>query len=229
MLTSAILDMVGQRIEAGVTTNQINSWVHEYTVSNGAYPAPLNYRGFPKSVCTSINKVVCHGIPDETILKDGDIINVDVTCILDGFYGDASRMYLIGNVSSKAKKLVTVTKECLELGLAQVKPYAELNDIGKAIQKHAHKNNFSIVYEYGGHGTGCDFHENLFLHHYDTGRKTMILVPNMVFTIEPMINIGKPETKLLKDKWTAETIDGELSAQWEHTLRVTETGYEIFC
>ena len=226
-LTHEILDMVGDRIKAGVTTNEINTWVHEYTIEHNAYPAPLGYSGFPKSVCTSINDVICHGIPDDTVLKDGDIVNVDVTCILEGYYGDANRMYVIGEASKEALDLVRVSKECLEKGIEQVKPYNTLGDIGYAIQQHAESHGYSVVYDYGGHGVGLEFHEEPFVPHIGRKGEGMILLPNMTFTIEPMINIGEPEADILEDDWTAVTADGSLSSQWEHTIRVTETGYEI--
>lgn len=228
ILTREILDMVGSEIKAGVSTEEINTWVHEYTVRNGAIPAPLNYNGFPRSVCTSINNVICHGIPNEKeILKNGDIINVDVTCILDGYYADASRMYLIGEVDSSAEKLVRVAKECLDLGIQQVKPYNDFGMIGQVIEKHAVENGFSVVRDYGGHGIGKKFHEEPHVHHYDVGFRGIPMFPGMVFTIEPMINAGRYESKLLRDNWTAVTADGSLSAQWEHTLCVTVDGCEI--
>ncbi|MGH4122783.1 MAG: methionyl aminopeptidase [Clostridium sp.] len=226
-LTHEILDMVGERIKVGVTTNEINTWVHEYTVEHNAYPAPLGYGGFPKSVCTSINDVICHGIPDDTVLKDGDIVNVDVTCILDGYYGDANRMFIMGKASKEAIDLVRVSKECLDLGIQQVKPYNTLGDIGNAIQQHAESHGYSVVYDYGGHGVGLEFHEEPFVPHIGKKGEGTILLPNMTFTIEPMLNIGSPEADVLEDDWTAVTIDGSLSSQWEHTIRVTETGYEI--
>ncbi|MBU3129050.1 methionyl aminopeptidase [Clostridium tagluense] len=226
-LTHEILDMVGERIKVGVTTNEINTWVHEYTVEHNAYPAPLGYGGFPKSVCTSINDVICHGIPDDTVLKDGDIVNVDVTCILDGYYGDANRMFIMGEASKEAIDLVRVSKECLDLGIQQVKPYNTLGDIGNAIQEHAESHGYSVVYDYGGHGVGLEFHEEPFVPHIGKKGEGTILLPNMTFTIEPMLNIGSPEADVLEDDWTAVTIDGSLSSQWEHTIRVTETGYEI--
>jgi methionyl aminopeptidase len=226
-LTHEILDMVAERIKAGITTNDINTWVHEYTISHNAYPAPLGYSGFPKSVCTSINDVICHGIPDDTVLKDGDIVNVDVTCILEGYYGDANRMFIIGQVSKEVSDLVRVSKECLDLGIEQVKPYNTLGDIGCAIQEHAESHGYSVVYDYGGHGVGLEFHEEPFVPHIGKKGEGMILLPNMTFTIEPMINMGSPESDVLEDDWTAVTVDGSLSSQWEHTIRVTETGYEI--
>ncbi|MGH4051769.1 MAG: methionyl aminopeptidase [Clostridium sp.] len=227
VLTHDILDMVGEKIKVGITTDEINTWVHEYTVEHNAYPAPLGYGDFPKSVCTSLNNVICHGIPDETMLKDGDIINVDVSCILDGYYGDASRMYIIGNASKEAVDLVRVSRECLERGIEQVKPFNTLGDIGNAIQQHAESFGYSVVYDYGGHGVGLEFHEEPFVPHIGKKGEGTILLPNMTFTIEPMINKGSPETEVLEDDWTAVTVDGSLSSQWEHTILVTETGYEI--
>jgi methionyl aminopeptidase len=226
-LTSEILDMVGSKITAGITTNEINEWVHAYTIEHGAIPAPLNYNGFPKSVCTSLNDVICHGIPDDTRLKDGDIINVDVTCILNGYYGDASRMFFIGEPSKEARKIVTVAKECLDLGIEKVKPYNDIGEIGYVIEKHAKQHGCSVVRDYGGHGIGLKFHENPHVHHYGSKKRGITMIPNMVFTIEPMINLGRYETRLLDDNWTAVTVDGSLSAQWEHTILVTETGVEI--
>lgn len=226
-LSNEILDLVGQKIGIGVTTEEIDNWVHEYTISHGAIPAPLHYGGFPRSCCTSINEVICHGIPDQTSLQDGDIINVDVTCILDGYYGDVSRMYLIGDPSPLARELVQVARECLYLGIAQVKPFNRIGDIAFAIEQHAKSHGFSVVQEYGGHGTGLDFHEEPFVQHYGDKDCGMVLVPNMVFTIEPMINAGIHECIRLDDGWTAVTADRSLSAQWEHTVRVTADGVEI--
>lgn len=187
-LTKEILDKVGDMIKAGVTTNEINRWVHDYTLQKGGIPATLNYNGFPKSLCTSINNVICHGIPDETKLKDGDIVNIDITTILDGYYSDASRMFMVGDVSEKSKKLVEVAKECLYVGLEQVKPYSPLNNVGRAIEEHANKNGFSIVRDYGGHGVGIAFHEFPHVDHYARKDKGVLLLPNMVFTVEPMVN-----------------------------------------
>jgi methionyl aminopeptidase len=226
-LTRDVLDMVAKRIQPGITTNTINEWVHEYTLEHGAVPAPLNYNGFPKSVCVSLNNVICHGIPDETVIRDGDILNVDVTTILEGFYGDAGRMFLIGETSKEAKRLVQVARECLYTGIEQVKPYRDFGEIGYAIEQHAVKNGFSVVRDYGGHGIGLRFHEEPHVHHYGSRKRGILMMPDMVFTIEPMINQGRYETRLMPDSWTAVTIDGRLSAQWEHTVRVTETGSEI--
>jgi len=226
-LSRKIMDIVSDRMQIGITTNDINTWVYELTIAHAAIPAPLNYNGFPKSVCTSINNVICHGIPDDTVLKDGDIINVDITCLLDGYYGDMSRMFLIGEPSEDAKKLVEVTKECMYLGIKQVKPFNRTGHIGYAIEQHAAKHGYSVVQNYGGHGTGNDFHEDPFVQHYGRQNSGMVLVPNMVITVEPMINIGDYRCRVLEDNWTAVTIDGLLSAQWEHTMRVTEDGVEI--
>ncbi|GAA0178658.1 methionyl aminopeptidase [Clostridium sediminicola] len=226
-ITAMILDKVGDMVKAGVTTEEINTFVHNYTIELGAIPAPLNYMGFPKSVCTSINEVVCHGIPEERKLKDGDIVNIDVTSIYDGYYGDASRMYIVGEASKEAKKLVEVAKECLEIGMEQVKPFATVGDIGYAINKHAKKFGYSVVREYGGHGIGRKFHEEPFVDHVGKASTGMVLLPGMIFTIEPMINEGTFRCKVLDDGWTAVTADGKLTAQWEHTLVVTKDGYEI--
>jgi methionyl aminopeptidase len=227
-LTCRILDAVSERIELGITTEQIDRWVHEMTVEHGATPAPLNYRGYPKSVCTSINEVICHGIPTpDRVLEDGDILNVDVTSILDGYYGDSSRMFLIGDVSEEARKLVEVTRECLYRGIDRVKPGAQLGDIGHAIQTHAEGHGYSVVRAFVGHGTGVEFHEPPDVPHYGRPGTGLTLRENMVFTIEPMINIGTHQVKILDDGWTSITKDRSLSAQWEHTLRVTEDGCEI--
>jgi methionyl aminopeptidase len=226
-LTREILDMLEERIAAGITTDQIDRWVNDYTVDHGATPAPLNYRGFPKSVCTSLNDVICHGIPGPTVIREGDILNVDVTTILNGYYGDSSRMWLIGEVAQEARKLVEVTRECLDLGIAQVKPGNRVGDIGHAIQQHAERHGYSVVRRFVGHGTGLRFHEPPDIFHYGNPGSGITLLPNMVFTIEPMINAGHYEIRVLDDGWTALTADGSLSAQWEHTVCVTEDGVEI--
>ncbi len=226
-LTHWILKELTSRIRPGITTDEINTWVHETTLAHGAIPAPLNYKGFPKSTCISVNEVICHGIPGPYVLKEGDILNVDVTCILNGFYGDSCRMYPIGKIAPNAQKLIDVTKECLNAGIRAVKPFHTVGDIGRAIEEVAQKNGFSVVEIFGGHGIGTEFHDDPFIFHYSHPEKQMVMVPNMVFTIEPMINEGKPDAKILKDGWTAVTADGKLSAQWEHTVRVTETGVEI--
>jgi methionyl aminopeptidase len=226
-LSREILDRLEDLITPGITTETINTWVHEYTIAHGAIPAPLHYNGYPKSVCTSINEVICHGIPEERVLVDGDILNVDVTCILDGYYGDTSRMYLIGDPSAQARELVRVARECMYLGIEQVRPFNRVGDIGYTIEQHARKYGFSVVQDFGGHGVGVEFHEEPFVQHYGEKDSGMILIPNMVFTIEPMINAGSYECRVLDDNWTAVTADGSLSAQWEHTVRVTEDGVEI--
>jgi methionyl aminopeptidase len=226
-LTREILEALDERVVAGITTEEIDRFVHAYTVDRGALPAPLNYRGYPKSICTSLNEMVCHGIPDGTVLKEGDMLNVDVTCILDGYYGDASRMFLIGEPSEHALGLVEVTRECMNLGIGQVKPGNTLGDIGHAIQQHAEVHGYSVVRKFVGHGTGVRFHEPPDVHHHGRAHTGMMLQPNMVFTVEPMINAGGYHVKILENGWTAVTRDGSLSAQWEHTVRVTEDGVEI--
>ncbi len=226
-LSNEILDMVATRIEVGVKTKDIDRWVYDYTIAHGAIPACLNYEGFPCSVCTSINHVVCHGIPDHNRLQDGDIVNVDVTSILDGYFGDVSRMFLIGDPAEPARDLVRVARECLYIGIEQVKPFNRIGDIGYAIEQHANRHGYSVVQTYGGHGVGLEFHEDPFVQHYGEKDNGMVLVPNMVFTIEPMINMGDYRIHRLEDGWTVVTRDGSLSAQWEHTVRVTETGVDI--
>ncbi len=228
-INNEILDLVGEKIKEGMSTEEINKIVYDYTISKGAIPAPLNYGGFPKSVCTSINEEVCHGIPDENIiLKEGDIINVDVSTIKDGYYSDASRMYMIGNVSEEAKRLVEVSRECLRKGIEAVKPWGFLGDVGVAIQEYAEKNGYSVVRDFGGHGVGIKFHEDPFVAHVGNRGEGMVLAPGMIFTIEPMINQGEYEVFVDADNdWTAITEDGSLSSQWEHTILVTEDGVEI--
>ena len=228
-LAAEVLEMIGEHVKPGVTTDQLNSICHDYIVNvQQAIPAPLNYKGFPKSICTSINHVVCHGIPNEKPLKDGDVLNIDVTVIKDGYHGDTSKMYMVGKVSEWAEKLARVTQECMYKGIALVKPGVRLGDIGEVIQKHAEKNGYSVVREYCGHGIGAVFHEEPQVLHYGRAGTGMELKEGMTFTIEPMINQGRAETRLLGDGWTAITKDRKLSAQWEHTILVTATGYEIF-
>lgn len=229
VINTAILDLVGETIHAGMSTLEINDIVHNYTIEHGAIPACLNYEGFPKSVCTSINEVVCHGIPSaKEILKEGDIINVDCTTILNGFYADASRMYIIGKTTPQKEKLVRVAKECLEIGMEAAKPWTCVGDIGNAIEKHAHKNGFSVVRDLCGHGVGVKFHDDPEVLHYGKKGVGMLLVPGMVFTIEPMINTGTWKVFVdSADGWTVVTEDELPSAQWEHTFLVTETGLEI--
>jgi methionyl aminopeptidase len=230
VINKGLLDLISEHIREGMSTDEINSLAHDYTISHGGIPADLNYNGFPKSLCTSVNNVVCHGIPSKNvILKNGDIVNVDATTNLHGYYSDSSRMFEIGNVSEKAKKLIDVTKECLYKGIEAVKPWNSfLGDIGAAVQEHAENNGFSVVREFGGHGVGLKIHEDPFVPHFGRKGTGMILVPGIVFTIEPMINSGSREIYIDKDNgWTVFTTDGSLSAQWEHTLLVTETGIEI--
>lgn len=229
IVNTGILDMLTTEIREGMTTGDIDRLVAQYTADHGAISACLDYEGFPKSCCTSINEVVCHGIPsDEEELFDGDIINVDVTTIKDGYYADASRMFMIGNVDPKVKRLVEVTKECLEIGIQTAKPWTFVGEIGKAIGRHAHANGYTVVRELAGHGTGNAFHEEPTVDHYDTRHKGMLLVPGMVLTIEPMLNMGERHVFIDEaDGWTVVTEDELPSAQWEHTLLITETGVEI--
>lgn len=229
-LASEILDYITPFVEVGVTTNYLNDLCHQKIIENNAIPAPLNYRGFPKSICTSVNHVICHGIPSKKILNNGDILNIDVTVIVDGWHGDTSRMYFVGdNVSIKAKKLTQITYECMMLGIEQVKPGANLNNIGCAIQNHAEKHGFSVVRDYCGHGIGKVFHAEPSVLHYKSSHEKIIMQEGMFFTVEPMINAGSFETLLSKhDGWTVTTRDKSLSAQFEHTIGVTDNGFEIF-
>lgn len=228
-INNAVLDLVGEKIQAGMNTEMLNQLVHQYTIEHGGIPACLGYEGYPKSVCISINDVVCHGIPSEhTILKEGDIVNVDATTIVEGYYADASRMYMIGKVSPEAEKLVRVARECMEKGIEAIKPWSFVGDIGAAIQEHAEKNGYSIVVDLGGHGVGKQFHEEPFVPHVGERGEGMLLVPGMTLTVEPMVNAGSYKVKFDKqDGWTVRTVDGALSAQWEHTLLITEDGVEI--
>lgn len=228
-INTFILNKVTEMARPGVSTEELNTYAHELTISAGAIPAPLNYNGFTKSICTSLNDVICHGIPTKSqILKEGDILNIDVTTIYKGYFADASRMVLVGEVSPEAKKLVQTAKECLDLGLQAVKPWGHLDDIGAAVCEHAYKNGFSVVEDIGGHGVGLEFHEEPYVCHIGRKGEGMILVPGMVFTIEPMINLGSDEHYTdEEDHWTIYTLDGCLSAQWEYTIAVTENGTEI--
>lgn len=220
-LAGELLDMIEAHVKPGVTTLELNDIVQSFTTKRGAISAPLNYRGFPKSMCTSVNDVVCHGIPSaKAKLKEGDIINIDVTPILHGYHGDSSRTFLVGNVSDKARKLVEVTEECLKRGIAEVKEGARVGDIGYAIQSYAERLGYSVVRDFVGHGIGKVFHEDPQIFHYGEKGRGQRLETGMVFTIEPMINEGNYRTKVLKDGWTALTIDGSLSAQFEHTLAI---------
>ena len=226
-LAARTLEEAGKLVRPGISTADIDRFVHEYIVDHGAYPSPLNYRGFPKSVCTSINEVVCHGIPSpDAMLREGDILNIDVTTYLNGFHGDTNRTFFVGEVSPAARKLVEVTHQCMMLGIAQVKPGGFLGDIGAAIQQKARAHGYSVVRDFCGHGIGREFHEEPQVLHYRSNRG-IELRPGMIFTIEPMINAGKAGTRVLDDGWTAVTIDGKLSAQFEHTVLVTPTGHEI--
>jgi len=220
------LELVEANLRPGIVTDDINTLVHDFTLRHKAVPAPLNYRGFPKSVCVSINEVICHGIPDGTVLEDGDIVNVDVTPILDGYYADANRTFFVGTPGPDAKKIVRVAGECLREGIAMVKPGNHLGDIGWAIQKTAENQGCSVVREFVGHGVGFDFHEPPQILHYGKKGDGIKLIPGMVFTIEPMINLGKRFLHVLSDGWTAVTDDNSLSAQFEQTVLVTETGVE---
>lgn len=228
-INTAVLDHVAAHIKAGMTTEDINKLVHDFTVAHGAIPAPLNYCGFPKSVCTSINHEVCHGIPSkDVVLKDGDIINVDVSTIYKGYFSDASRMFMIGEVSEEARKLVEVTHECMQKGIETVKPNAYLGDIGAAILAHARANGYSVVREIGGHGIGLEFHEDPYVSHVSRAGTGIRLEPGMIFTIEPMVNIGTARVREdKKNGWTIYTADNKLSAQWESMILVTEDGYKI--
>jgi methionyl aminopeptidase len=226
-LTVDILNLVEEYIKPGITTNEINDIVEEFTRKNKAVSAALNYHGFPKSVCTSVNNVICHGIPDDTILKNGDIVNVDVTPILDGYLADASKTLFVGSPGKDAQKIVSVAKECLRLGVVQVKPGNRIGDIGYAIQTHAEGQGCSVVREYVGHGVGFEFHEPPQVPHFGQKGQGIPLVPGMVFTIEPMVNLGKHNLHILSDNWTAVTDDGSLSAQYEQTVLVTDNGFEI--
>lgn len=229
IINTGVLDLVEKEIKAGMSTAQIDKLVYEYTRDHGAIPAPLNYEGFPKSVCTSINEVVCHGIPsEEEILEEGDIVNVDVSTILNGYYSDASRMFTIGKTSPEKEKLVRVAKECLEIGMKVAKPYCFVGDIGHAIERHAKKNGFSVVRDLCGHGVGLEFHEDPEVFHFGRPGTGMLLVPGMVFTIEPMINMGTWKVFIdSEDGWTVVTDDELPSAQWEHTFLMTEKGLKI--
>lgn len=227
-LAAEVLEMIGPYVKPGVSTDELDRICHNYIVNEQqAIPAPLNYRGFPKSICTSVNHQVCHGIPGDKTLKNGDIVNIDVTVIKDGFHGDTSKMFYVGEPSTLAKRLVEVTYECMKLGITMVKPGVRLGDIGHAIQHYAESRDYSVVREYCGHGIGREFHEDPQVLHYGSPGSGMELKPGMTFTIEPMVNAGKRQVKLLGDGWTVVTKDRKLSAQWEHTVLVTEDGHEV--
>ncbi|MFT4106284.1 MAG: type I methionyl aminopeptidase [Lacrimispora sp.] len=229
VINNQILDLVAEFIKPGISTEDINTLVHENTIRLGGIPAPLNFEGYPKSVCTSINEVVCHGIPSSgRILQEGDIVNVDVTTIVNGYYADASRMYCMGKVSPEAEKLVRVAKESLEMGLKEARAWSHLGNIGAAISEHVYANGYTVVREIGGHGVGLDFHEEPWVSHIGTRGTDMLLVPGMIFTIEPMVNAGNADViHDEKDGWTVSTKDGSLSAQWEYTILITEDGPEV--
>jgi len=228
-LAAEVLEMIEPHVVPGVSTEELDRLCHDYIVDvQKAIPAPLNYKGFPKSICTSVNHQVCHGIPGPKKLKNGDIVNIDITIIKDGYHGDTSKMFFVGEAPIRAKRLVKVTQECMYLGIQQVRPGARLGDIGHAIQKHAESNGYSVVQEFCGHGIGREFHEDPQVLHYGKPGTGTVLEPGMTFTIEPMVNLGKRYVKILPDGWTAVTKDHSLSAQWEHTVLVTRDGYEIF-
>ncbi|API60691.1 type I methionyl aminopeptidase [Tardibacter chloracetimidivorans] len=227
-LAAEVLDMLAPHVVPGVTTDELNRLAHDMIVAAGAAPAPLNYRGFPKSICTSINHVVCHGIPGPKTLKSGDIVNIDVTTVVDGWHGDTSRMFLVGDVPLKARKLVDVTYEAMMLGIEQARPGNTMGDVGHAIQSHAEKHRYGVVRDFCGHGLGRVFHDAPNVVHVGRPGAGIVLKPGMFFTIEPMINGGRPDVKVLDDGWTAVTRDRSLSAQFEHSIGITETGCEIF-
>lgn len=228
-LAAQVLDMIAAEVKDGVTTDQLNDLCHQMIIDNGAIPAPLGYRGFPKSICTSVNHVVCHGIPNDRPLKDGDIVNVDVTVIVDGWHGDTSRMYFVGEPPVKAKRLVEITHQAMMLGIQQVKPGNTVGDIGHAIQQFVESHRYSVVRDYCGHGIGKVFHDSPNILHYGKKGEGVTLKEGMFFTVEPMVNIGKAETRLnSQDGWTVTTRDRTLSAQFEHTIAVTANGCEIF-
>jgi len=228
VLASQTLDMIGEFVVPGVSTDELNQLCHDFMIKNNARPATLGYRGFPKSCCISINHVVCHGIPSDKKLKDGDILNIDVTCILDGWYGDTSRMYVAGKIARKAARLIEITHESLIRGISAVKPGNTFGDIGAAIQKFVEPNNMSVVRDFCGHGLGEAFHSSPNVLHYGMVGTGPTLEPGMFFTIEPMVNLGRADTKVLSDGWTAVTKDKSLSAQFEHSIGVTDNGCEIF-
>ena len=227
-LAAEVLEVVAPHVRAGATTEELDRICHHHIVEvQSAVPAPLDYHGFPRSICTSVNHQVCHGIPGDRMLRNGDIVNIDVTVIKDGYHGDTSQMFFIGDVSVQARRVSQISRECLLLGLAQVRPGASLRAIGQAIQRHAEANGCSVVREYCGHGIGRQFHEDPQVLHYDDPKSSLILEPGMTFTIEPMVNAGRRHVKVLRDGWTVVTKDHSLSAQWEHTVLVTRDGCEV--
>jgi methionyl aminopeptidase len=229
-LAAGALEFIEPHVQAGISTLELDALVEQFIRDHGAIPAPLGYLGYPKSICTSINEVICHGIPNETRLADGDIINIDVTTILNGYYGDTSKMFAVGDISPDAKKLLAVARDCLDVGITQVRPDKPFGDISKAITEYALRRNFSVVHQFCGHGTGVQFHEEPQINHNYNGKEfdSRKMQPGMIFTIEPMINQGLSEALIdKKDKWTARTVDGKLSAQFEHTVLVTSGGVEV--
>jgi methionyl aminopeptidase len=227
-LVAEALDLLSEHVRPGVTTEELDDIIFDFAIAHGAVPAPLNYRGFPKSICTSLNHVVCHGIPGPRALREGDILNIDVTLIVDGWHGDSSRMYPVGKISRAAERLLEVTYNALMRGVAAVRPGATTGDIGAAIQTYAEGERCSVVRDFCGHGLGRVFHDRPNILHYGEHGEGILLKPGMLFTIEPMINLGKPHVKILSDGWTAVTRDRSLSAQFEHTVGVTETGCQVF-
>jgi methionyl aminopeptidase len=227
-LAAQVLEFIEPHVQAGITTLELDTLCHNFILEHGAVPAPLNYKGFPKSICTSVNEVVCHGIPEERVLNDGDIINIDITTILDGYFGDTSNMFCVGEVSAEAKKLIKVTRECMWKGIREVAPNKRVGDIGAAIQEYAEVElGYGVVDAFCGHGIGREFHMPPQISHVGRRGKGRRLKPGMTFTIEPMINVGTPDCDILADDWTAVTRDGKLSAQTEHTILVTDDGYEV--
>lgn len=227
-INTALLDYISENIREGITTQDVDDMVYEFTTSHGAIPAPLHYEGYPKSCCVSRNEIVCHGIPSKKeFLRNGDIVNVDVSTIYNRYFSDASRMFMIGEVSEECQRLVKVTKECLEIGIATAQPWARMGDVGAAIQEHAEKNGYSVVRELCGHGCGVKFHEPPEVLHYGKRGTEELIIPGMTFTIEPMINMGKKEIFIEENDWTVVTKDLKPSAQWEHQILITETGNDI--
>jgi methionyl aminopeptidase len=226
-LSATVLDFIQPHVKEGVTTNYLNNLMAEYIKDHKAIPAPLNYRGYPKETCISLNEVICHGIPNEQVLKNGDILNIDVTTILDGYYGDTSRMFTVGKINKEARDLLSVTEKCLKIGIEEVFPGNPIGNIGYIISTYANIRGYSAVFQFCGHGVGLEFHEPPEIHHVAEKNSGPEMRPGMIFTIEPMINIGVAESVITEDNWTALTADKKLSAQYEHTILVTETGYEI--
>ena len=227
-LASEVLDFIEPYVQVGVTTDKLDALCHDFILKNNAIPAPLNYKGFPKSICTSVNHVVCHGIPSQKVLKNNDIVNIDITVIVDDWHGDTSRMFAVGEMKLKAQKLVSATYDAMWEGIKQVRPGNTIGDIGSSIQEYAEDKGYSVVVDFCGHGIGQKFHTAPNILHYGEKKKGLVLEEGMFFTIEPMINLGKKEILILDDGWTAVTRDKKLSAQYEHTIGVTKSGYEVF-